>query len=161
MRTVPGPRIAALALLLLPCLPAAAFDDVVFPNFLKRDPYKQNLKDDELQKLLKERFNSALTGAQARYQEYLAGRGTIDVLSDSLKTMLNAQLELTEGKEQLKVREAFAEAAEDIEKITKARRDAGRVTLADYEQTRVFMLDAKIALVKARRKAEAAKKKQP
>src|SRR5713101_8283617 len=49
---------------------------------------------DDLRKLLKELYNAALDMGWARFQEYEAGRGTLDILLEAGRYLLRAELEL-------------------------------------------------------------------
>lgn len=117
-------------------------------------------RDNELQKLLKDRYNVALKVAQVRVEEHLNGRSSVDSIFEQAKHLLTSELELTDiPKEHVKVREKQLQLAQDMEKVAQARYDSGRLSIADYEQARYFRLDAEIQLLRAKQKAEAAKPK--
>jgi hypothetical protein len=130
------------------------------PEILKAQPLKPAPEDNELQRLLKDRYNAALQATQARLQEFLAGRAVIDVLLGQAGQVLTSELGLHGAPlERARVHEKYFQLARDIEKVAKARYDAGRMGIADYEQARYFRLDAEIQLLRARQEAEAIKPK--
>jgi hypothetical protein len=123
------------------------------PAYLKREPLKPAEGDSALRKLQKERFNAALATTKARYQEYLAGRGTTDMLLDSVQRLTTADLELTDKPaERIAILEKRLALYREADKIMEARYQAGRISLADREEMRYQRLDAEIQLLREKEK---------
>jgi hypothetical protein len=134
----------------------ARADDEKLPGFLEGKPKTLEKGDDEVRKLLKERYNAALSEVQARYEQYLAGKYTLDALYDAGGRLLKSELELcTKPAERVAVRQKYLEMTKDAEKVAAARFDAGRIDLAEMEFTRYQRLDAEIQLLKEKKAAEA------
>lgn len=108
--------------------------------------------------LARDRFGYARKEFESRFQELLAGRGTLDfVLAASLR-WLDAELALAESPA---ARQAAYERywlfAWQVELINKARNDAGRLPIQDYLHARYYRLDAEIKLHEARARNKSAK----
>jgi RNA polymerase sigma factor (sigma-70 family) len=103
----------------------------------------------KLQKLLRERRDAAKEEADARMQEFLAGRGTLDIALEAHVRLLKAELELSDKKEdRIKAHEAYLERATEMAEINKARFDDGKISIADYKRTEYVRLDAEIGLLR-------------
>jgi hypothetical protein len=110
--------------------------------------------DDELRKLLKERYSTAVRELGATYQEFLAGRIVPDRVFDCSRRVLHAQLELTDRPtEQIAAYEKYLDFLKEVEKLTLPGFNAGRVPRADMEMTLYMRQDAEILLLRAQRKA--------
>src|SRR4051812_7638359 len=119
--------LAALALTV--CLAAPA-DDKVEP--------KKNEAAEKVKKLQTERRDLLKKLVDARYAEFQAGRGTLDLMLQAAKDLLSAELDLaTKPEQRLKVHEARLDLAKKVEQIEKGRYDAGRTTFADYTMAQV------------------------
>jgi hypothetical protein len=133
-----------------------ADEEVKLPAFLTAKPLKPSEGDSELRKLQKERYNAAVKGAAARYQEYLAGRGTTEQLYAACRTVLRAELELADKPaEKVAVREKFLTLAKEVDMVEELRFQAGRSPVSEREAARVNRLTAEIELLQAREKAKA------
>src|SRR5262249_1924933 len=98
------------------------------PALVKMKPLAANPKDNELHKLLKERFNAALAELQARYERVRAGMLGNEGLYDAGSRVKLAGLELYDDpKEKIALLEQYLELAKEIERIMKVRAEAGRV----------------------------------
>jgi outer membrane protein TolC len=121
-------------------------------------PQKKN-DSPEIKKLLKERRDALKTAAEARGQEFEAGRGTLGVLLLHVsRELLNAELELaTTPAGRFDAHAGHFNAMRKIEKITKEGYDAGRVKAADYYEIRAARLEAEIGLRRAEAKLKEGK----
>ena len=135
LRRWPMTRATCLALgLALLCPLAASADDVEPKAGAEKVKKLQTERRDVLKKLV-----------EARENEFMAGRGTLDVLLGATRDPLQAELELaTTPKQRLAAHAARLELAKKIEEVMKNRHDAGRATQADYLQSQAARLDAEI-----------------
>jgi hypothetical protein len=154
-------RTGILVVLAVPCglallpLRVAAADEKT-PAVLDAKPMEPAKGDDELHKLLKERYNAALEEVQVRFKQVIAGTGNPDELARAGRRLLHARLELCEkAADRVPVYEQQLELARMVEKIQKARHDAGQVSVADWDQARYERLDIEIGLLNAKKAAGA------
>jgi hypothetical protein len=137
--------------------PPAAGDEKL-PAILSAKPLKPEPGDDELHKLLQERYNAAVAEMQDRYREFQAGRGTVEVFGETAQRLVRAGLELSDKPaDRIALLTDYVALTKEIEKINQARYDAGRIPHADLEQARYQRLDAEIQLLHAKRKAKPSK----
>jgi hypothetical protein len=109
-------------------------------------PAEQRLAE-RIKDLLDERRRSALIWATQQDEQFIAGRGTLDVLLHATERLAHAELELAATKERrIAIRQDQVERMKKYLDINKARFEAGRASIADVEQTRYFYLDARIEL---------------
>jgi hypothetical protein len=137
------------------------------PPLLASDPASQVLPDllsaKELAKAARELGRCTLTQlrqasidvarqeCQARAQEFLAGRGTLDILLGSSRRLLEAELVVcTQKTERVAALERHWERMMMMEVINKGRHDAGRIATKDYMETRYARLEAEIRLIRLR-----------
>src|ERR1700704_2372671 len=86
------------AVLLIACLlGAGVFNCCVLAGEQKGES-KQVKAADDLPALLKARLEAGQKEYEARKQEFLAGRGTLDYLNESGRRVLTAQVELSDKK---------------------------------------------------------------
>jgi RNA polymerase sigma factor (sigma-70 family) len=112
---------------------------------------------EALQKMLKERRDMAEREATVRYEKYRAGAqdGRLDLLIESSKRLLKAELELSTKKaDRLVAHERHVRLMKEVAEIDKAKHDAGRVgdeqvALAEYNR-----LDAEIDLEREKARKE-------
>lgn len=105
--------------------------------------------------LLKERLKAAQDECDARFKEFLAGRGTLDILLDASQRRLKAELPLADtNTARVAAYERYWEITWQMETVNKARYDAGRIAVTDYAQSRFHRLDAEILLRDAMEKKE-------
>lgn len=101
----------------------------------------------QMKELLQARREAAALQAKARMQEFVAGRGTLDIAFESLRSLLKAELDLSETKEdRIKARERYLEYMEVIRKINRVRFDTGKISIADMAQTDYNRVEAEIDL---------------
>ena len=130
------------------------------PAILDVKPLKARDGDDELQKLLIERFNVAVTELQGRYQEFVNGRATLESFGEVARRLVNAELEVrTQSADQITALERYVDLMRHIEKRVEERQKAGVGTAAEVAQARYARLDAEISLLRAKRTADPVKPK--
>ena len=123
------------------------------PKILTAKPLKPGPKDDELRRLLIERYNSAVAEMQARYQEFLAGKGTLEIFAVGGKRLVESALELNEKQaDQVSLLEQYLELIREIEKINVSMFEAGRIPKSELELAHYLRIDAEIKLLRAKRK---------
>jgi outer membrane protein TolC len=147
---------AALALTLLvaqtPAAPVPKVDVAV-----KLDPATQ----EKIHKLHLERRDALKRAVECRWDEYKAGRGTLENLLNGSRLLLKAELDLANTKEQrIAAHAALLELARKVEKVSKERYEAGRVTEADHQDTWAARLEAEIGWLKAGGGKETVEKKK-
>jgi outer membrane protein TolC len=140
-------------LALVPSLGTAQEDKL--PAVLDAKPMEAAKGDDELHKLLTERYNAALDEARVRYRRYLGGNDSLNDLEHAARRLLDARLAFcTKEAERVPVYEQHLELARQVERLQKARHDAGQVSVADWDQARFRRLDLEIRLLRAKKAAK-------
>jgi RNA polymerase sigma factor (sigma-70 family) len=120
-------------------------------------PEPARKEEDALRKLLDERVEAAKVMVEARKEEFDAGRGTLDILLEASRCYTEAELERTTKRaERLAALEAQVKLLKELEDVSKARYDQGRLSIADYKQTQYARANAEIGLAR-----EKAKKDKP
>jgi hypothetical protein len=142
-------------------LPAGQKEEMPLPRILSAKPLEIKGADGELRRLMKERYNAAVQGARGRWQEFLAGRCSLDGLLPSARQVLDAGLPLNDrAADRIALLAQFAELARDVEKVAQARHQAGQIPITEAAQARYLRLDAEIRLLQARRDQERMKGKK-
>jgi RNA polymerase sigma factor (sigma-70 family) len=101
--------------------------------------------------LLTERLRSAKLELTEREDQFIAGRGVLDLVLGASGRVLRSDLELATSKERrLAAHEAHIERLKKYLDINQARFNAGRASVGDLEMTRYFYLDARIELERER-----------
>jgi hypothetical protein len=73
---------------------------------------------------------------------------------DAARRIVHSGLELSDKPApRLHFRESFLKLAKEVEKVQKARHDAGHIADADLEGARYLRLDAEVEVLKAKRLA--------
>ena len=104
-----------------------------------------------MKSLLKARLDAASTALKARWKEYCAGRGTLDILIASSKRTLEAERDLSTSKaNQIAAWESHLQRMQQLYVINLARYNAGRISIQDLADTDYFRLDAEIGLERAK-----------
>jgi outer membrane efflux protein len=140
---------------------------VKVPALLSAKSVKADPKDDELRKLLKARYNEAVSEAKAYYElEQLANRNAVELTRNEdyryrmLQRVVQAGLELCDTPgEKVALLKQYLEVTKEDEKRTQARYDAQRIPIGDLNRARYERLDAEIRLLRAKREADKAKDK--
>lgn len=92
-----------------------------------------------LKSLLKAQLEAAQEEAEARFRNFLLGRGSLDLHLQSSVRLLQAELELCQSRdEQLRSFQAHSQRMWETNKITKLRFDSGRIPIMDYAQSNYF-----------------------
>jgi hypothetical protein len=119
---------------------------------LEAKPLEAAADDDAVRKLLKARYNAALRGLQARYEEVEAGKATLFTMLDAYSFVRNSWIELSDKPaEQIRAREIYFELAKEAESAAEVRHDRNALSTADLETYRYIRLDAEIDLVRAKK----------
>jgi RNA polymerase sigma factor (sigma-70 family) len=133
----------------------------------KAEPPKQANKDqpgelaskeeEALKKLLDERVEVAKVMAAARREEFVAGRGTTDIMLEASRQLAEAELERARTRpERLAALEKYVKRAKEAYDVSKARFDHRILSTADFKQSEYARLSAEIWLER-----EKAKKDKP
>jgi hypothetical protein len=123
---------------------------------VKAKPLESAKDEDELRKLQKARYNSAVRGLGMKLQEFEAGRGTVEALVGSFRKVHDSKLELSpEPADQIGVREMRVELAKEVEKMVEVKIAEGILQGSGLlEDVRYARLEAEIQLLKAKRQAQ-------
>jgi hypothetical protein len=117
--------------------------------------------DDELRKLLKERYSCALVEYElsSRVLDFVPDKSVwLDKLISAHRMMVKTALELlTSPEEQVLILDEFLRKAIELDKNLRDRTDRGLAMPQDYARAHGIRLDAEIALLKAKRKIKADK----
>jgi hypothetical protein len=101
--------------------------------------------------LLKARFDAAKTEWDCLWKQCVAGRGTLEILENASRRLLDAELALTSNKaDHVAAWESQWQRTHQIYLINLARYNEGRIPLQDLEQSNYFQLDAEIGLERAK-----------
>jgi hypothetical protein len=105
------------------------------------------LPQDKLTPLLKDQYEAARKESKARWQEFLAGRGTLAILIETFQRLLQAEIDLsTKRPDWIAVYEAQLLRAQLVEFVNEERYNAGRISIQDYEQSRFQRIRTQIML---------------
>ena len=108
---------------------------------------------EKLKELYKARQEAAKQNAAGRMEEFVAGRGTLDILLEAQVLLLRAELALAEKKEdRIKAHERNLAEMTEIKKIQQGRFDTGRLARMDLSQAEFFRLEAEIELLREKMK---------
>ncbi len=106
---------------------------------------------EKLKTLLKDRLEAIRTATQARWQDFLAGRGMLELLFRASAQLRDAELEMSPKRaDQIAALEAHWKRMKKSEEINKNRFDSGRIPVQEYEHSRYHRLDAEIQLERAK-----------
>lgn len=120
----------------------------------KREALRTDPRDLE-----RERRTVAREEFRAQNAEFLAGRGTLDLLLAASRHWLDADLAMLDRPaERAAAHERYWTRIRLIEEVTDARFEAGRVAVADWAETRGVRLEAEIRWAEARERAAQEKK---
>jgi beta-lactamase regulating signal transducer with metallopeptidase domain len=121
------------------------------PAMLTAKPLEPAVGDDELHKLLKDRYNSALKSLQGHYE-----RSTVDnnmpitIVIVAAHTLLEAELALATAKETVGIYERYLEFMKYFDNLAEGRRKSGSVGLDEFNAVHAARLEAEIKLLQAR-----------
>jgi RNA polymerase sigma factor (sigma-70 family) len=106
---------------------------------------------EKLKPLFKGRLDAAKTEVNARWKEYCAGRGTLDIYLNSSGRLLKAERDLSTKKaDQVAAWETHRQRMQDAYVINQARYNEGRISIIDFAQADYYRLDAEIGLERAK-----------
>ena len=129
------------------------------PTVWDTDVPKETLKemldgvagDNKLNKLLREQLEVAKMEANARWKQFVAGQGLLDMALGSSERVLQAQLDISQKlAHKLAALEAHWQRAKSVEKMSQERFDAGRIGIQDVAQSRFYRIRAEIQLERAK-----------
>jgi hypothetical protein len=101
--------------------------------------------------LVRQRLEVAKDGYRARFEEFLAGRGTLDLFTDWAPRFLEAELAVRDKTEdQLTAYETYWAQTEHLDLMNVARFAAARIPPADYLEGKYARLDAEVRWAEAR-----------
>jgi hypothetical protein len=101
--------------------------------------------------LARQRLEAARDGYRARFEEFLSGRGTLDLLTYLAARVLVAELAVRDRPEdQVSAYESYWACTKGAELINDGRFATGRVPVADYLRTKYDRLDAELRWSEAR-----------
>jgi hypothetical protein len=121
----------------------------VLNSVLRYKPVAAIAGDDELHRLLIERYDAALSALHEYQQLFVAGVGGVSDVCASARIVCDAQLALVETPdEQLQVLRQYVAFAKSVEKDTKIGITAPALAPAWSAQARELRLDAEIRLLR-------------
>jgi hypothetical protein len=137
----------------LPATQAAVIASEPQPELLKAKPLEPAPGDHPLQKLFKDRYNAALKSLQGQYE-----RAQIDAampmvtitLAAAGRTLLDAELALSSGKDNVPLYERYLELTKFFEGRAAGLLKAKIAGPADFDAAREARLDAEIKLMQAK-----------
>jgi hypothetical protein len=104
-----------------------------------------------MRKLLLDRFEAAHTEFDARWKEFLAGRGPLDICFGASQRLLKAERSLSDKKvDEIAALERHLERLKKFLPVNEGRYAAGRIAIQDVAQSRFYCFDAEIALEEAK-----------
>ena len=119
-------------------------------------PRRERARPNPFQALAEERLKAAREVFDELLKEFQSGRGTQDALGEWSPHLLEAELDASTSQEDvLAALKAHLERMRDIEKLAKARFDAGRIPAHEYAKARFFRLEAELKLEQERRRPAA------
>jgi hypothetical protein len=141
--------------------------EVKLPALLSAKPLKIDPKDDELRKLLKARYNEAVSEARDCYEfeEFARKYGPsqlydADYLYGMWQRVVQSGLELCDTPaEKVALLTQYLEVTRKAEKYMQARYNAGRDRIGALQRARYERLNAEIHLWRVKREADQAKDK--
>jgi hypothetical protein len=108
-----------------------------------------------LKELMVARRDTARQEVQARFQEFEAGRGTLDIMLEGVLRLEKAELQLTDDpKQQYTAHDRSYQLLKLVEQVNQLRYEAGRISVQDLMQSRFARLDAEIDRLRARQRME-------
>jgi hypothetical protein len=103
--------------------------------------------------LAREKLQAARGHTDARFKDFLAGRGTLDILLEALVLQNESELALALSQsDRVAAYEQHWERLIQVDIVQKQRYDRQRIPIQDYMESRYFGLQAQIWLAEARAK---------
>jgi hypothetical protein len=108
-----------------------------------------------LKELLTARRDTARQEVEGRFQEFQAGRGTLELILEAVRRLEKAELQLTDDpKQQFAAYDRSYQLLLILEKVNQMRFEAGRIPVTDLMQSKYARLDAEIDRLRARMRME-------
>ncbi len=121
------------------------------PAMLTAKPLEPATGDDELHKLLKDRYNSALKSLQGHYERTTLDTNVpITTVIVAAHTLLEAELALATAKETVGIYERYLEFMKYFDNLAETRRKSGSVGFGEFNAVHEARLEAEIKLLQAR-----------
>lgn len=122
------------------------------PAILREKPLTIDPKEDELVRLMKQRYNAAVSETQAQFAKYELGIVSFEALTGPVRRLATAGVDLASDVEgRLRFLRAAREMALEAEKISQARHEAGQGSSTDLHHARYQRLDLDIQILRAER----------
>ncbi|TWT34747.1 hypothetical protein Enr8_21610 [Blastopirellula retiformator] len=148
-------RMFAVPLLLLLSLSPALAEQ---PKILFIETLEVPADADQLQKLVVERFNTAVTELKIAKKQYESGIVAIEDLIDPATRVRDSSLELTDDpQEKIANLKCFLEFAQYSEKIALSKFESGTAPPGAFEAAKYLRLDTEILLLRLQRQTEKSK----
>jgi len=121
------------------------------PAMLTAKPLEPATGDDELHKLLKDRYNSALKSLQGHYERTTLDTNVpITTVIVAAHTLLEAELALATAKETVGIYERYLEFMKYFDNLVETRRKSGSVGFGEFNAVHEARLEAEIKLLQTR-----------
>jgi beta-lactamase regulating signal transducer with metallopeptidase domain len=142
--------------------PIVAIAEKPLPAMLTAKPLQRATGDDELHKLLKDRYNSALKALQGQYERTrLDPQASITTVIVAARTLLDAELAMAAPKETVGIYQRYLEFMSYFDTIAEGMRNNGNASFADFNAVREARLDAEIRLLQATRARQVDRQRGP
>jgi hypothetical protein len=100
--------------------------------------------------LLHDQLSAAVTEARVRWEQWLAGRGELDLVHRSMLRLLEAERELNDrNADQVVALRNHFQNLRVLEQLVQGRYEAGKASLADMAEARYYRIQAEIWLERA------------
>jgi hypothetical protein len=137
------------------------------PALVSGELLKEEPNDDPLRKLLKARYNAAVSEARDHFEfEHLARHRAVELLFNQdqlyalLQRVVKSGLELCDKPaEKVALVSKYLDFAKEAERTQEDWHKAGKCRIGDVHRARYERLDAEIQLLRAKREMERAKEK--
>jgi RNA polymerase sigma factor (sigma-70 family) len=114
---------------------------------------EKSRQPENLKPIVRSLFEEANVELDARWKQFHAGQGTLDILCGSSLRLLEAEKQLSKDKaDHLLALEHHLKRMQEIEKLNQERFDAGRIAIGDLAQSRYFRIQAELWFEQARAK---------
>jgi hypothetical protein len=127
----------------------------MIPELLKPSPLAEDKpSDDELMRLKKERYRSALREMGLRFQAFQAGTaGSLDSLFKNRIRLFDSEIALGNSTDDfVRAAQRSVQMSEAVYSVNLARFNAGQIAPQFLEESKFDLLDARIKLLELSRK---------
>jgi RNA polymerase sigma factor (sigma-70 family) len=160
LRTMLVNKLKNLVVVVLAFVVLATGASLVASRQVPQEPKKEAEKpapaakaENRLPALLKDRVEAAKMEVWGRNQEFLAGRGTLDILIGASRRLLVAEQELSANRaEEIAALERHFKLMKQVQEVNDERFRAGRIPMQDWKESEYYLLDAEIQLERAKAK---------